>query len=134
VPIKTEVDHSDRLVRWELSGDLDTDEMLAAVDEAFRLIGGKPGYDFLCDNRALKKPATPEQIKILIGRFAKEGKLVNGSRCAVVVGQAASYGMMRLMAAHADPIGIDVAAFWTIEEAMAFLGRTHPTEKTTTSE
>lgn len=123
VPIKTVVDDKQRLVHFELSGDLVTDEMLAAVDEAYEQVPEGEVYDVLSNNRALNAPATPAQIKALVGRLAEHGKRVEGSRCAVIVGHVASYGMMRLMGAHTESLGIEVGAFWKMEDALAFLDR-----------
>lgn len=123
MPIKSDVDHQARLIRFELDGDLETQEMLAAVDDVFRRLEGRKGYDFLSDNRKLNRPATPAQIKMLMARLSAAGDAVSGTRCAVVVGQEASYGMMRLMAAHAEPLGIKVGVFWNMEDALALLDR-----------
>jgi hypothetical protein len=122
VPIKSDVDHDARLIRFELQGELETAEMLAAVDDVLRRLDGRKGYDFLSDNRQLTKPATPAQIKPLMSRLAAAGDTVTGAQCAVIVGQEASYGMMRLMAAHAEPLGIRVGVFWNMEDALRFLG------------
>jgi hypothetical protein len=123
VAIKIEADGTDQLIRLDLDGELETTDMLDGVEEILRLVGGRPGYDFLSDHRKLTKPATAEQIKAILARLGEEGDLLNGSKFAVIVGQGASYGMMRLMGAHATNLGIEVGVFWTKEEALKFLGR-----------
>jgi hypothetical protein len=123
VAVKIEADHASRLIRLELDGQLETKEMIEAVEEVLRAIGGRPGYDFLSDHRKVTRPATAEQVKAVLARLGEEGDLLKGSKFAVVVGQGASYGMMRLMAVHATDIGVEVGVFWTMEEALAFLGR-----------
>jgi hypothetical protein len=123
VATKIEADKPNRLIRLELDGELDTKEMLAGVEEVLRLMGGQPGYDFLSDHRKLTKPATADQIKAVLARLGEKGDLMKGSKFAVIVGQGASYGMMRLMGVHAINLGIEVGVFWTQEEALKFLGR-----------
>jgi hypothetical protein len=39
----------------------------------------------------------------------------------MVVGNPTSYGMMRMLSAHTEPIGIEVKIFTDLEEAMRFL-------------
>ena len=123
MPIKTDVDHSERLISFELSGMLITGEMVAAVGEAFRLAGDAPGYDILSDNRGLEAPAKPRQIQALLDIMTTRETQFKGSRAAVVVGQAASYGMMRMLSARVDALGIDVGVFWNMEDAKRFLER-----------
>jgi hypothetical protein len=123
VPIKIEADHANRLIRLKLDGELETREMIEGVENILRELGGRSGYDFLSDHRKITTPATAEQIKAVLARLAEEGDLLKGSKFAAIVGQGASYGMMRLMSVHATEIGVDVGVFWTLEEAHAFLGR-----------
>ena len=124
MPVEITADHANRLIRLELEGALDTREMIDGVEEVLRLVGGRSGYDFFSDHRKITQPATAEQIKAVLARLSQDGDVVRGSKFAAVVGQGASYGMMRLMAVHATDIGIEVGVFWTVEEAMTFLGRT----------
>ena len=126
VATKIEADGTDQLIRLELDGVVDTKQMLDGVEEILRLIGGRRGYDFLSDHRKLTTPATAEQIKAVLARLGEQGDLLKGSKFAVIVGQGASYGMMRLMGVHAMNLGIEVGVFWTEEEALKFLGRSSP--------
>jgi len=126
VPITTEVDHKERLIRFKVSGKLVTDEMLAAIDEAFRLVGDEKGYDILSDHRELETPADPSQIEAVIGRMSDREQQFAGSRAAVIVAQKASYGMMRMLAARVDPLGIKVGVFWNLEDALHFLDKKTP--------
>jgi hypothetical protein len=121
VPISTAVDHTGRRVRFRLQGTVSTAEILAALGDALRQIKPEVRYDVLSDHRELATPATPEQIKALMIAIEDRGASLHGSRCAVVVATDASYGMMRLMAVHAEGVGIDVGVFRTMKEAEAFL-------------
>lgn len=119
---KTEVLHPERLVRFEVSGQADTTEMLAALDEGVRLMGDARGYDIFSDLRQAAA-VTPQQVRTLLSHMAQGGNVFKGGRCAVVVADEASYGMMRLMTVHASKLDIAVGVFWTKEEALLFLQR-----------
>jgi hypothetical protein len=121
VPIATTLDHERRLVTFTLTGTLETKEMLAALTGTFTQ--RKPGvvYNVMSDNRGVDAPATPEQVKMLVAELMRLGA-VAGMRAAMVVGTDASYGMMRMMSAYTEPLGIRVEIFRDTEAAMAFLG------------
>lgn len=96
--------------------------MLAAVNSCFGQ--RKPGvvYDVLSDQRDVVEPATPDQIRSLVGELFRLGG-VDGMRAAMIVGTDASYGMMRMMSAHTEALGIKVGIFREPAEARKFLER-----------
>ena len=124
MPITAWVDEADKLARFEIIGEWTTEEMLRAVSRTLDALGGREGFDLLSDHRLIGKPATPEQIRALVGHLSRTGSALAGRRAAVVVGNAASYGMMRMLGVHAESIGIEVGIFATIPEAMEWLRRT----------
>lgn len=101
---------------------MDTNEMIAAVNSCFAL--RKPGviYDVMSDQRDLVEPATPDQIRTLVAELMRLGD-VEGMRAAMVVRTDASYGMMRMMSAHMEALGIEVGIFREPAEARKFLER-----------
>ena len=120
MPIETKLDHDNRLVSFTVTGLLDTREMVEAVGATFGQ--RKPGvvYNVLSDTRAVDEPATPDQIKALVAELMRHGT-VEGMRAAMVVGTDASYGMMRMMSAYTEPLGIHVGIFRDADAARAFL-------------
>lgn len=122
MPIESHVDHEARLVSFRVTGKLDTDEMLAVVNACFAQREPGAVYDVLSDHRAVVEPATPDQIRALVAELMRLGG-VDGMRAAMIVGTDASYGMMRMMAAHTEALGIEVGIFREPAEARKFLGR-----------
>jgi hypothetical protein len=120
--IESNIDHEARLVSFRVIGQMDTDEMLAALKSCFAL--RKPGavYDVISDQREVAEPATPDQIRTLVAELMRLGD-VDGMRAAMIVRTDASYGMMRMMAAHTEALGIRVGIFREPAEARAFLER-----------
>jgi exopolyphosphatase/pppGpp-phosphohydrolase len=119
------VDVDRLLLIFEVSGTITTDEMLAAVDRAVPVGDGRR-YDVLSDHRALVFPATAAQLEALVSHLTRYRAVFGGMRWAVVVGQPASFGMMRMLSVLAERIPIEVEVFTDPEEASRWLGR-HPT-------
>ena len=122
MPIESKIDHDARLVSFRITGKLDTAEMLASLNSCFALRNPGVLYDVLSDHREVEEPATPEQIRTLVAELMRLGG-VDGMRAAMIVGTDASYGMMRMMAAHTEALGIRVGIFREPAEALEFLER-----------
>lgn len=116
-----QVDESAKLLRFEIVGDWTTDEMERVTLEGVRAIAGREGYDALCDLTRTGRPSTPDEIRRLVLILTDEGSALQGRQAAMVVGNPTSYGMMRMLSALAEPIGIDVKIFREVDEAMRFL-------------
>lgn len=121
MPIRFSLDEQQHLLRFELTGEWDTAEMLAVTHEAYAAASRHHGFDILSDNRGNASPATPEQVRKLAELMVREGAMFSGRRAAIVVDSLASYGMIRVLAARAAPLGLDVRAFFSMDEAMSFL-------------
>ena len=121
MPIRAEIDEREALLKFEIAGDWTTEEMERSTLEGVRAIAGRDGYDALCDLTRTARASTPAEIRRLVQILTEEGSALRARRAAMVVGNPTSYGMMRMLAAHAEPIGIEVRIFTSIEEAMKFL-------------
>ncbi|HET9455074.1 MAG TPA: STAS/SEC14 domain-containing protein [Gemmatimonadaceae bacterium] len=121
MPIRSEVDESAQLLMFEIVGDWTTEEMERVTLEGVRAIAGREGYDALCDLTRTGRVSTPAEIRRLVQILTEEGSALRGRRAAMVVGNPTSYGMMRMLSAHTEPIGIEVKIFTQLGEAMKFL-------------
>lgn len=121
MPIRAEIDEQHALLKFEIVGDWTTEEMEQVTLEGVRGIAGREAYDALCDLTRTGRASTPAEIRRLVEILTEEGSALRGRRAAMVVGNPTSYGMMRMLAAHAEPIGIEVKIFSNVEEAMKFL-------------
>lgn len=121
MPIRAWVDEDAKLARFEIVGEWTTDEMIESVSATLDAIGERAGFDLLSDHRLTAEPATPDQIRALVSHLTRKGSALVGRRAAVIVGNATSYGMMRMLGVHAERIGIEVAIFSSLPEAMAWL-------------
>lgn len=123
MPIKAWIDEDQKLARFEIVGTWTTDEMVVSMNGVLDVIGGRTGFDLLSDHRRIDGPATPEQIRTLVTQLTRKGSALAGRRAAVVVGNEASYGMMRMLGVYTERIGIEVGIFNEIREALRWLHR-----------
>lgn len=121
MPIRAQVDEGAQLLTFEIVGDWTTEEMERITLEGVRAIAGRGGYDVLCDMTRTARASTPAEIRRLVQVLTAEGSALRGRRAAMVVGNPTSYGMMRMLSAHTEPIGIEVKIFTELAEAMEFL-------------
>jgi hypothetical protein len=122
MPIELRVMGSARLVVGSVRGTVDISEMLEALDRARADPDFGPAFDVLSDHREVDTPLTPRQLEALLGHFSTLGDAFVGSRWAIVTAAPASYGMMRMLSARAEPLGLEVTVFREMDEARAWLG------------
>ncbi len=125
MPITHTVDTERRRIVFAVSGTLTTQDMLAAVDTAV-LSAGPGAYSVLSDHSAIATPATTEQLQALVSHLTKYRTHFGGNRWAVVVGQPASFGMMRMLGVFAERIPIQVGVFDGPAEAIRWLESPSP--------
>ena len=123
MPIRAWVDEDHKLARFEIVGEWTTEEMIEAISRILATIGDRTGFDLISDHLGIGEPATPDQIRALVGHLTRKGSALVGRRAAVIVGNPTSYGMMRMLGAYTERIGIEVGIFSSVPEAMRWLGR-----------
>ena len=125
MPITHTVDVRRRRLTFAVAGTVTIEEMVAAVDVAVR-DAGAGGYSVLSDHRALAVPATTPQLQALVAHLTQYREHFGGNRWAVVVGQPASFGMMRMLSVLAERIPIHVEVFYDAAAAERWLDELPP--------
>lgn len=108
-------------MRLRLTGRPEASAIRAAVEEVLGRLGGATGFDLYSDHRGLTAPIDPGQLHAFLGHLDSAAHAVRGRRWAVVVGSAASFGMMRMLSVHAQRLPLEVAVFWEPAAAEAWL-------------
>lgn len=93
-----------------MRGDFSIDDMLSCVSMA-AAEAGEPGYNVISDHREIGEPATRAQLEELVSHIATLREYFVGARWAVIVGTAASYGMMRMLEVLAERVPMLVQVF-----------------------
>ena len=122
MPIDLRLDHTAGLIHFRIAGEVTTADMLRALRDA--RLGAERGrrYVVLSDHCAIGRPIAPDEMRTVLAEISHPDAPWRGSDVAIVVGQQASYGMMRALAVHAERFGIRVGVFWDEEGAREFLG------------
>jgi hypothetical protein len=117
------VDPERRLVELTVSGEFETEEIIAAVDSIASHPDFQPGFDLYSDNRGVTRPITTKQVLRLTAHLAHATPEFAGMRVAFVTGSVVSFGMMRMMASFAEEAAVTVRAFDNDAVARAWLAR-----------
>ena len=135
MPITFRIDHEARLVRVDIVGDWALDEVLSAITDAtaeFKAVH----YNVLADHRQIGRIINRGELEQFTDRLSELQKHFAGARWAVVVSNAASYGMMRMFSVMAERIPLLVNVFENYDAAERWVtaddppGSTPPTSRT----
>lgn len=117
MPITFRLDPAARLIRAQVVGDFDAEDMVKCVVDSAAAVGHRPGWHILSDHRAIGTPSTRPQVERLVAHLEGLRGTFGGARWAVVVSSAASYGMMRMLGTLAEVVPITVRVFEAVEPA-----------------
>jgi hypothetical protein len=115
-----------RLVRFEIVGDFTLGEIFDNIGAALTHPEHRPGFDVLSDHIQIGRPITTAELEQVISHLATHAERLRGSHWAIVTRRPASYGMMRMLSAHAARIPLDVEVFQTLAEADEWLKSSRP--------
>ena len=121
MPATHVVDQDAGVVRLTLWGVLTLAEMVSTVQGVLADLEPGRRYDVLSDHRQLQEPATRDQMLQLTDFLVSRGTPFHGRRWAVIVGSAASYGTIRMIAVHLEAAPIWTMPFYDAGEAHAWL-------------
>ena len=121
MPVTYSISEAERLVRFHYHGAAPTfAEWRAATEAAMADPEYRPGFDFLADRRGVAAQSVEFVRNVVEFDRARQQEFV-GSRLALVVDTAASYGMSRMLQALTDGLPFRVAIFHDLEAAEAWL-------------
>lgn len=92
-----------------------------AIDESIRNPAFRPNFDILSDHSDVVEPISVQVAKQMISHLEGLSQIFAGTRWAVVAPNAGSFGTLRMVAAHAERVPMEVQVFRLYEEAEAWL-------------
>ena len=123
MPIELSIETDRRRARLVIRGRFETDEVISTVDRLALDPEFGPDFAILSDHRDVIEPLTPEQARKLVERFEHHGEIMRDRHWVAIVDSPASYGMMRLMSARLESLGIRVDIVESSKEADTRLDR-----------
>jgi hypothetical protein len=119
MPLGYAINRGKRYVLLLYRGNPSAEEWTNAVGRALMDPAYLPGYGFLLDRRKATGPPTTEFIRAVVAFSEAHRAVLADSRWAVVVGDAASFGMARMGQMLA--VDLEIEVFTDMTEAEAWL-------------
>lgn len=120
--MRFEVDPRRRLVLLYADERPSIDEWFSVLERACEHPDFGPRYDFLFDRRKIETTPTSAMMRAWMRRHAEFARGHGNGRLAVVVSEPVIFGMMRMASVFAEEDGVALGVFWSVEEALAWLG------------
>lgn len=121
MPIETHIDKAKCRVRVKLWGEFTFEDMRAAISGVAHDPEFKPGFNVLSDHTEIGRAITIPESRELLALMRSLAGSFAGSRWAIVTRRLDSYGMLRMISAHAESVPIEIQAFREFAEAEAWL-------------
>jgi hypothetical protein len=120
--IDVTIDTESHLVSRTVTGAYNLDEMIVSIEATFQHPDHRPGMKELTDLRECVHGATKEDVASLVECVLAHREAATGTRAAVVVSTAVTYGMSRMAQIRLDGFPSEIAVFYDMEEAKRWLG------------
>jgi len=121
MPIDISIDKERGLFIRTVRGAITTEEVIRSVEQVLAHPDFRPGMKSLSDLRDVIPYTSTTDVKAIAKLILSHSEQVSGVRAAVVVTQAISYGMMRMLQAYCDRSPAEIAVFYDLDEAMDWL-------------
>jgi hypothetical protein len=126
MPVEFSIDKEDNIVYRTLRGEVRVDEVLASLEETAKHPDYRPGMKSLNDVREYTPRSTSSDVRQIAEYLLGHADVRKGLVAAVVVSQAVSYGMTRMLQALADNPDFSISVFYDLEEAKRWLEAVRP--------
>lgn len=120
--IDVTIDTESHLVCRTVTGAYSLDQMIASIEATFQHPDYRPGMKELADFRECVHGATKEDVASLVECVIGHREAASGTRAAVVVSTAVTYGMSRMAQIYLDGFPSEIAVFYDMEDAKRWLG------------
>ena len=121
MPFEASFDSGRDLVTVTVTGAVPARQMLRSVRRVLDDPGFHPGIKCLTDMREAAHTADAEEVRRIAQLLNTYGEKLTGTLLAVVVGQAVTYGMLRMLQAQTNGSPADLRVFYDIDEATRWL-------------
>jgi hypothetical protein len=122
MPITVEIDAESNLIRTQLLGRLDPEEIARAADQLLRAPHLRAGLRLLTDHSRLEGAASSELVRSALLRLSRLADQLGSLTVAIVAPRDANFGMGRVAQALAEPTKVRIQVFRRLEDAEAWLG------------
>ena len=121
MPVEAAFDSGRDLVTVTVTGSVPARQMLRSIRRILDDPGFHPGIRCLTDMRGATHTADAEEVRRIAQLLNSYPEKLTGTLLAVVVGQAVTYGMLRMLQAQTDGSPADLRVFYDVDEAARWL-------------
>ena len=122
MPIAVRIDKEADLVSRTVTGSVSGEELIASFQDTLDHPDYHPGMKSLMDFRLFDHQLGSQDMRKFADFFLERSDAVRGTPTAVVVSQAVSYGLVRMLQAYIEAAPITLEVFYDLEEAERWLG------------
>lgn len=115
------MDARNSLVTIKVTGLVGAEELLTSIGRVIEHPDFHPGMKSLTDMREALHTATTDEVRSVAQLLITNMSRIQGVKEAVVVGQAVTYGMLRMLQAQMEGFPFEIGIFYDIEEATRWL-------------
>ena len=126
MPVTASVDPVQHLVTLRFTGETSYAEWEVVMDAVLADVEYVVGMCVLSDRRDAANIPSTEHIRDLVGYLIRHAASFAGCGVAIVAHSSAEFGMRRMAEILAEETGVELRAFRTTEEALAWLAAEHP--------
>jgi hypothetical protein len=121
MPIEYKIEKDKKRVFAIVSRTVSLEDIIKVITSIMRDSSFMPGFDILSDHTRIERPIETEQLKALVSHINGLATYCSSSRWAVVTKKAASYGMMRMLAAYLAIVPMELQVFYSFDDAEEWL-------------
>ena len=121
MPIEYKIEKDKRRVFAVVTGIVSVKEIVQVITSIMKDPDFMPGFDILSDHTRIERPIETEQLKALVTHINGLATYCSSSRWAVITKKAASYGMMRMLAAYLAIVPLELQVFYSFDDAEEWL-------------
>ena len=115
--VEFRIDKNEGIVYGTLKGDVDVEEILAALEHLVLSEEYEPHLNGITDLREMKWESDQADLRRLVHFLIEHGKKIGRSRSAVVVSGDRAYGMSRMFEVFSEQAPLKVRVFRDYDKA-----------------
>lgn len=121
MPISYTIDPAARVATVAVTGEVAREAWTEAIRAMFADPAYAPGFGVLVDRRRAAVPSA-DFVRHVVRFLSRYHREMAGARVAMLVGEAAGYGMARMLQILADQLPFELEVFTDPDEARRFVG------------
>jgi hypothetical protein len=122
MPIAIKIDKDSGIVHSMIEGRISADELIEKLQDLIDHPDYRPGLNGIADLRKIDKDMFSEDVFKVAKLMIENRDKIGASKTAVLVSKEVTFGMTRVFQALSEQSSVKTEIFWSMEEALQWLG------------